>query len=126
MNSSEPVLKTEIENIYKKLLDEQLGEKISDIIVSIFKNMLSIQAQSCLTPGEQNLIKDEKNWPLLSEIKTRAFESIKPLLIKSLEEKTNCRIKRMHSFIDKQGLRYELIAFDQNIEEILTEAKQPG
>ena len=120
------MLKPEIENIYKNLLDEQLGEKISDIFVSIFNNTLSIQAENCLTPGEQNLIKDEKNWRLLSEIKTRAFESIKPLLIKSLEEKTNCRIKRMHSFIDKQGFRYELITFEQNIEEILSVAKQPG
>lgn len=126
MNRSETVLKPEIENIYKNLLDEQLGEKISDIFVSIFNNTLSIQAENCLTPGEQNLIKDEKNWQLLSEIKTRAFESIKPLLIKSLEEKTNCRIKRMHSFIDKQGFRYELITFEQNIEEILSVAKQPG
>ena len=85
--------------------------------------MVSIQSENCLSPGEQNLIMDEKNWQLLSEIKTRALESIKPLLIRSLEEKTNCRIERMHSFIDKQGFRYELITFNQNIEEILIEAK---
>lgn len=88
--------------------------------------MLSIHAEYCFTSYEQNLIKDEKNWQLLREIKTRTFESIKPILIKSLEEKTNCRIKRMHSFIDKQGFRYELITFEQNIEEIPSVAKQPG
>ena len=126
MNKLEPVLKTEIKNIYKNLLDEQLGENVSDIIVSIYNNTLSIQAENCLSPGEQNLIMDEKNWQLLSEIKTRAFEIIKPLLIKSLEERTNCHIKRMHSFVDKIGFRYELITFDQNIEEILTEAKSPS
>lgn len=123
---SEPVLKTEIKNIYKNLLNEQLSEKISEIIVNIFNNKVSIQAENCLSPGEQNLIRDEKNWQLLHEIKTKSFESIKPLLIMSIEDKTNCSITRIHSFIDKLGFRYELITFDQNIEEILTEAKSPS
>jgi uncharacterized protein YbcI len=124
MNKTESVFKTEVENIYKDLLAEQWGERIKIVMTSILDNTLSIQAESCLTPGEQNLIQDEKSWHLLNEMKTRAFEIIKPLLINSLEEKTNCRIKRVHSFIDKQGFRYELITFSQNIEELISEANQ--
>lgn len=106
----------EIDHIFYDFLYENFGEKPSQIKTYMYDNMLTIFAADCFHPGELNFLNIGENWRFVHEVKIKEFDTVKTELRRILEEKTGCNIKRIFSIIEKNGLRFILIVFKENLE----------
>ena len=119
--------KTEMENnisrVFENFLKEQLGEHATSVTTYLSGSMLTVRADNCLAPGEQNLVQNEKHWQLLQEVKARQFEKVKPLLKQQLQELTGCKILKIYSLVGQDGNRFEVFTLSENLENKLQKSK---
>ncbi len=113
-----------ISRAFDNFLKEQLGEHATSVTTYLSGHMLTVRADNCLAPGEQNLVQNEKHWQLLQEVKTRQFEKVKPLLKERLEELTGCKILNIYSIVSQDGVRFEVFTLRDNLKSKLSKTKE--
>ncbi len=86
--------------------------------------MLTVRALNCLAPGEEQLAQNNQHWKLLQESKTLEFNKVKPLLLKTLEKVTNCKVLNIYSLFGQDGVRFEVVTLSDNLEKKLLKLKE--
>ncbi len=113
--------KTEIElqisAVISNFLQSQLGEKASSVKTLLAGNTLAVGASDCLTPAESKLTQDEKDWMLLQNFKAQQFDYARPVLEQYLEELTGCKVVSIVTTVGKDGMRFEMVIFNEDVEE---------
>ena len=112
-----------INAVFSNFLHEQLGQHATSVQTFLSGNMITVRALNCLAPGEQQLAQNHQHWKLLQETKTLEFNKIKPLLLKTLEKVTNCKVLNIYSLFGQDGVRFEVVTLSDNLERKLLKLK---
>ena len=115
MHKTEIIGGNETGNIVYAFLNENFGEKPTQIKTYMFGNILTIFAADCFHPGELNYINIGENWRIVHDIKTKEFDTVKAIWKSIVEEKTGLNIKSIYSIIEKNGFRFILIVFMEDL-----------
>lgn len=100
-------------------LQSQLGEAASSVQAVLTGNTLAVRATDCLTPAERTLAQEENGWDLLQNYKAQQFDYAQPLLKDELEELLGCEIASIVTALSKEGIRFEMVTFIDDVEQKL-------
>lgn len=117
--------KTEIERrlgaLISGFLQSQLGESATPVLTLLAGNTVAVRAHDCLTPVEKQLAQNESDWRLLQHFKAQQFEHMQPMLKHKLEEVTGAEVLHIVTTVGKDGLRFEVVTFSEDLESKLQE-----
>lgn len=116
MNNSKTILQQKISALVADFLKQQLGEHAGSVETFLSGNLVTVYARDCFSPGEQALASNESDWRLFHQFKSQQFDSVKFLLKERLEEITGCEVCDIVSAIGPNGMRFEAITLDKNID----------
>ncbi len=116
MKKSKAVLEKEISHLMVDFLDQQLGEHAGSVDTFLSGNTVTVRATNCLSPGERNLVQDERDWHLLQEFNNRQFERVKLQLKERLEQITDCEVLNIVSIVGQDGMRFEVVTLNKSFE----------
>lgn len=119
MTTAKVALETRINTLMTNFLQSQLGERASTVRTLLAGNAIAVRATDCLTPVEKQLAQNESDWHLLQHFKTQQFGHVQPMLKQKLEEVTGAEVLNIVSSVDKEGLRFEVFTFKEDLEKRL-------
>lgn len=105
-----------INRLFENFLRQQLGEQATSVTTFLSGNMFTVRADNCLSPAERDLMQNQRHSQLLQEFKARQFKKVEPLLKEQLETLIGYKILSIHSMIGQDGVRFEFLTLDENLE----------
>lgn len=116
MTTAKVELEARISAVVLNFLQSQLGENASTVLTLLAGNAVAVRALDCLTPVEKQLAQNETDWSLLQHFKAQQFGHVQPMLKQKLEEITGTEVLNIVSSVDKDGLRFEIFTFKDDLE----------
>ena len=122
MTTSKPEMEQRLGALISGFLQSQLGESATSVFTLLAGNTVAVRAHDCLTPVEKQLAQNESDWRLLQHFKTQQFEHVQPMLKRKLEEVTGAEVLHIVTTVGKDGLRFEVVTFSEDLERKLLES----
>lgn len=116
MSKTKTEIELQISAVISNFLQSQLGEKASSVNAILAGNTLAVSAADCLSPAESKLAQNEQDWKLLQNFKAQQFEHARPVLERNLEELTGCKVVSIVTTVGKDGMRFEMVLFNEDVE----------
>lgn len=105
-----------INRFFENFLEQQLGEHVTSVTTFLDGDMFTVRADNCLCPAERDLMQNQKHSQLLQEFKARQFEKVEPMLKEQLETLIGNKILSIYSVVGQDGVRFEFLTLDANLE----------
>lgn len=119
MNLIKKKFESQLGMAISNFLQAQMGETASSVQAFLTGNTLAVRAADCLTPAEHKLAQEESGWQLLLDFKAQQFEQARGVLKTGLEELTGCEIATIVTALSKDGSRFAMVTFLENMEQKL-------
>ncbi len=122
MTTAKAQFEQRISLLVSGFLQSQLGENATTVLTLLAGNAVAVRATDCLTPVEKQLAQNESDWTLLQHFKAQQFSHVQPMLKQKLEEVAGAEILNIVTTVDKEGLRFEVFTFKEDLESKLQSA----
>lgn len=117
MNKTKGQIEADISAAITQFEKDHLGRGPKEARTFIIQDMVLIRLRGVLTPAEEKLAKDEGGAQLIKQMRMRLIESSRPLLVEIIEEKTDAKIRTVHTDVStRTGERVFIFGLDKNLE----------
>ena len=117
MNRNE--IETEISNVMRRFLHEQLGEPVGEISTELNRGTIMVRLKNVLSPAEKNLARVEGGKKMIKEFKEKLIERSRPLLESMVKNLTGAEIVDIHSsFNPDSAERVEIFILSKNTDDL--------
>ena len=111
-------LEADISEEVTKFEKEHLGRGPKEVRTFIIQDMILVRLKGILSPAEEKLAKENDGIQLVKQIRRRLIESSRKVLENIIMEKSNAKVKTLHTDISSRtGERIIVFVMDRNIEE---------
>ena len=118
MNKTKGQLEADISALLTKFEKEHLGRGPKEVRTFIIQDMILVRLQGILSPAEEKLAKENDGIQLVKQIRRRLIESSRKVIENIIVEKTNAKVRTLHTDISTHtGERVIIFVMDRNIEE---------
>lgn len=94
-----------LDEVIRKFLEIQLGEKSDTVSCYLNKDILAIYAHGIISPAEQTMMNSPIDHKLLIEYKIQQFESVRSELSRQIKQLLGREIRQMYTSITDDGIR---------------------
>ena len=117
-NKTKGQLEADISAALTKFEKEHLGRGPKEVRTYIIQDIILIRLQGMLSPAEENLATENDGTQLIKQLRRRLIESSREVLENIIIEKTNAKVKSLHTDISTHtGERVIIFVLDRNIED---------
>ncbi len=117
MNKTKGQLEADISAVLTKFEKEHLGRGPKEVKTFIIQDLILVRLQGILSPAEEKLAKESDGIQLVKQIRRRLIESSRKVLENIIFEKTNAKVRTLHTDISTHtGERVIIFVMDRNIE----------
>jgi uncharacterized protein YbcI len=111
-------LEADISEEVTKFEKEHLGRGPKEVRTFIIQDMILVRLKGILSPAEEKLAKENDGIQLVKQIRRRLIESSRKVLENIIMEKSNAKVRTLHTDISSRtGERVIIFVMDRNIEE---------
>ena len=118
INRTKGQLEADISALITKFEKEHLGRGPKEVRTFIIQDMILVRLKGILSPAEEKLAKETDGIQLVKQIRRRLIESSRKVLENIIMEKSNAKVRTLHTDISSRtGERVIIFVMDRNIEE---------
>ena len=111
-------LEADISAEITKFEKEHLGRGPKEVRTFIIQDMILVRLKGILSPAEEKLAKETDGIQLVKQIRRRLIESSRKVLENIIMEKSNAKVRTLHTDISSRtGERVIIFVMDRNLEE---------